>query len=79
MKDSAEATKEVVVMVVMEDVVEEEEVVDKVSDSQGPNTDRSIKKVTILRQLGHQKVSSHKRDSVYKSNEVNLFSFGSHE
>ena len=31
MKDSAEVTKEVVVMVVMEDVTEEEEVVDKVT------------------------------------------------
>ena len=30
-KDSAEITKEVVVMVVMEDVMEEEEVVDKVT------------------------------------------------
>ena len=31
MKDSAKVTKEVVVMVVMEDVTEEEEVVDKVT------------------------------------------------
>ena len=31
MKDSAEVTKEVVVMVVIEDVTEEEEVVDKVT------------------------------------------------